>query len=641
MPDGNKVVIISSTVEDLKEFRKAACDAVVEAGYQPLMKDYSAAGGNPPLGECMKKIDDCDALVVIVAFRYGWIPSDQNAGEHKSISWLECERALKARKPVFAFVVDERCRWPAEKMQKYDIVNLLDEKKATAAQLEEIVRTEELLEQFKAWIGTTFVCMKFRTFADLKHHVFRSLVERMKKQDQVQNPQAMEKIAEGKSKIELTIRFPLTAEVATNYLVKLLQGLQRATLLFEKKIAEEILTEIQARPAEIEALRQKIESDADNAVKIARSYEGSGFIEIVAGGLATAILFNTFGSAIEKTWKKNGSKDRRGNVMSQITEDLPGRLWRWLYDWFHSPENKNMLLMNWSIHAREFENGKEMSPAISKNVIFINSIEDEAEYILIPGGAFFMGRNEEESKVSDLYFARFIVTKRQYRRFEQYMNGREPELQAILPHEKFKKVLAKYAETINGFAKYIEENDGDKWFISLDGKNVQLERPDHPVVGVSWFHAKAYCFWISALYWADWQHNKIEDERIEEWSSIFRLPTEQEWEWAAIGREPDGHMRRYPWGNDRPSGEHVNITVWGTTPVGAYPAGATPEGIMDMEGNVWEWTESQYDKEHPHRVLRGGSWNYGPQALRPVYRIKIEPDARDGLIGFRCVGTPY
>ena len=143
---------------------------------------------------------------------------------------------------------------------------------------------------------------------------------------------------------------------------------------------------------------------------------------------------------------------------------------------------------------------------------------------------------------------------------------------------------------------------------------------EQPVVGVNWFDAKMYCDWLNSQQ-----------------KGYYRLPTETEWEWAA-----SGGVRKYPWGDDEPTTDLSNygVNVGQTTPVGKYPAGATPDGLMDMAGNVWEWCEDWYDDKKVDRVLRGGSWNYPTLRLLCSYRTVSYPGGRYSYIGFRVVLVP-
>ena len=152
---------------------------------------------------------------------------------------------------------------------------------------------------------------------------------------------------------------------------------------------------------------------------------------------------------------------------------------------------------------------------------------------------------------------------------------------------------------------------------------------DHPVVQISARDAEAFC-----------AHHGL------------RLPSETEWEFAARGT--DG--RRYPWGDEAPRQEGADRRAnFGTVPccapdasdgyrqtapVGRYPAGASPFGMLDMAGNVWEWTSSAFSGRPEHRVIRGGGWGNNPYCLRVSYRHGNPPDFALDMVGFRCAGPP-
>ena len=138
---------------------------------------------------------------------------------------------------------------------------------------------------------------------------------------------------------------------------------------------------------------------------------------------------------------------------------------------------------------------------------------------------------------------------------------------------------------------------------------------DHPVVLVDHADATAYCAWRG--------------ERDGAWT---RLPTSAEWEAACQGRED----RLYPWG-DAWRGDALAADSTSTAPVGSHPSGATPDGIHDLLGNVFEWTSSTMPPpEGDEPVLRGCGWDDAPGTCRCAFRHGRPPGSRHVLIGFRC-----
>jgi formylglycine-generating enzyme required for sulfatase activity len=151
---------------------------------------------------------------------------------------------------------------------------------------------------------------------------------------------------------------------------------------------------------------------------------------------------------------------------------------------------------------------------------------------------------------------------------------------------------------------------------------------DHPVVYVSWDDARSFCHWMGG-----------------------RLPTEAEWEKAARGT--DGRI--YPWGNSPPDCTKANYADCGldtgTAAVGSHAAGASPYGVQDMAGNVWEWVNDWYSDKYYDRsparnppgghsnvkVMRGGGHYYDETSIPAFNRSYGPPSERDTGLGFRCI----
>jgi len=167
-------VFISSTEEDLKEYRAMARDAVVAAGFHPVMMEDFPSSGRPSLEECLRKVSECDLVVAIVAHRYGWEPPDQPAGDRKSITWLECERAESEGKPVLGFLVDKDCPWPSAQREEQLVADAIREGKATPALFKKVQRNVARLAAFKQWLNRN-IRANFRNPDDLRGKIGSAL----------------------------------------------------------------------------------------------------------------------------------------------------------------------------------------------------------------------------------------------------------------------------------------------------------------------------------------------------------------------------------------------------------------------------------------------------------------------------------
>ena len=161
---------------------------------------------------------------------------------------------------------------------------------------------------------------------------------------------------------------------------------------------------------------------------------------------------------------------------------------------------------------------------------------------------------------------------------------------------------------------------------------------------VSWQEAIEYCQWLELELTISPQTPPGVNRLMKDGWHVG-LPSEAEWEKAARGT--DGRI--YPWGKE-PSRSRANYGGGSPKPVGSYADGASPYGVLDMSGNVWEWTRSLYAL-YPYnptdgrenlqvlggRVLRGGSFNNSAESIRIAVRNFNDPDHRGNLAGFRLV----
>ena len=207
--------------------------------------------------------------------------------------------------------------------------------------------------------------------------------------------------------------------------------------------------------------------------------------------------------------------------------------------------------------------------------------------------------DRHEVELDGYFISRCLITNRQYQAFLQDTGHRLPDVDPAT--WKSYRLIHPYERT--------------RRFSWTDG--LPPGRQDHPVVLISRADAESYARWLS-----------------EHTDHTWRLPSEREWEKAARG--VDG--RRFPWG-DEFLADRLNSHDRGpfdTVPVGGYPAGASPFGLMDAAGQVFEWTSG--NKGEHRAIVKGGSWDdKGCGVCRPAARHSRPRDLKHILIGFRLI----
>src|SRR5690554_2590036 len=258
--------------------------------------------------------------------------------------------------------------------------------------------------------------------------------------------------------------------------------------------------------------------------------------------------------------------------------------------------------------------------------------------VLIPAGPFTMGTstepwaldNERPAHRVDLpayYIDAAPVTNGQYAEF--IADGGYDDPRWWTPEGWRHRVTAGLAAPMHW------RRDGDRWYYTRFGRTSPVA-PDELVVHVCFHEAQAYAAWAGK-----------------------RLPTEAEWEKAARFDPASGRSRRYPWGDEDPTPRHANLGQrhLSPAPVGAYPDGASPLGVHQLIGDVWEWVDTDFHgypgfaafpyREYSevfsgtdYKVLRGGSFGTDPVACRGTFRNWDFPIRRQIFAGFRCARDP-
>ncbi|RYZ30808.1 MAG: hypothetical protein EOO10_01510 [Chitinophagaceae bacterium] len=262
---------------------------------------------------------------------------------------------------------------------------------------------------------------------------------------------------------------------------------------------------------------------------------------------------------------------------------------------------------------------------------------EEPRVELVAGGTFVMGENSgnngtraHQVSIDSFEMGRHEITVSQFRQFIDETNYR---------------TTAERNQSSLVFTGIEWKPASVNWRYDTQGNPIDSTRDSLPVVHVSWIDANEYCQWLS-----------------QKTGKNYRLPTEAEWEYAARGMD----HRVYPWGDRLDAGHYANFAdrrttlAWRdpkiddgwaeTAPVGSYPRGASPFGIEDMSGNVYEWCLDFFDayrarnRVNPRgpmdgtkRVYRGGSWRSRAASLRASARAFNAPEYSSNDVGFRVI----
>jgi formylglycine-generating enzyme required for sulfatase activity/predicted phosphodiesterase len=266
---------------------------------------------------------------------------------------------------------------------------------------------------------------------------------------------------------------------------------------------------------------------------------------------------------------------------------------------------------------------------------------DPERWVALPGGSFYMGAQRSDQRAPN-YDP------------EAYENEAPVHRVRIDPFQ-----ISRFPVTVADFAQFLDDSPPDprRWRAGgadrppePDDWDAQQQHPSRPVVRVSWYHAMAFCAWLTDRLR---RHQNPKGRFSLADGLVVQLPSERQWEYAARGKQG----RRYPWGDQPPDPDRANYAdakVGDPSPVGIFPGDCTPEGVLDMAGNVVEWCLDAYDEysegdaDNPlrigeggvSRVLRGGAFYFSSWDLRCSFRYWVASVNRFRYVGFRCVLAP-
>jgi gamma-glutamyl hercynylcysteine S-oxide synthase len=295
-----------------------------------------------------------------------------------------------------------------------------------------------------------------------------------------------------------------------------------------------------------------------------------------------------------------------------------------------------------------------------------NAVDDTnrlGEMVTIPAGSFMMGNNGHEGYggpeelpqhlvyLPTYQIGKYEVTRGEYRNFMEaggYTNSSYWSAEGWKWKESdvidYAGMYGQVTHTVRP-NNQVKRGEPEHWAAEQEWIGHGYDHPrftqtdKHPVVGVTYYEAEAYCKWAGG-----------------------RLPTEAEWEKAARWDEKNRRANTWPWGDTWDAEKcnnpfDHNVAGGGykknqSAPVGSYPSGASPYGCMDMVGNAYEWVAAwaisypgnpkPYDHTQAFRLVKGGCWDDGPLSVRCAYRDWYLPPSSGGIgpgdsdyIGFR------
>jgi formylglycine-generating enzyme required for sulfatase activity len=591
-------VFISSTYEDLKEYRKAAIDAVIKSECAILAMEHFGARAEEPVEVSLDDVHKCDIFVGIYAHCYGFVPK----GSKKSITQQEYELAKKLGKPCLCFIVEEEFPWNP----------IFFEKEKYAA-----------LESFLKKIKDENTVTSFGSVVDFIVKFSFSLSIQLRKIDSGKDDKKDTTAGGGEN---------TKHQVFISY-----YGRKKGSSGTDREMADRVCAALEENGIRCWIDHRNIPPGRDWPDEINKAISQSKIMVLVLSSNSEKSRY----IKMEVTQAVNKNVTIIPFCIEDVT--LRGGLELLLVDcqWIfaHSGLKKQHLkrLVD-EVRARlgkkekKSEREKDVRAAPQKQAGSKKGLKEEpADVKAVKQKGYKVYKNDKNNWGAEFDYGIVMV----------YIPAGEFTMGSIDGEDNEKpehKVyldgywIGKFPVTFEQYDKYCEETAEKK------PNDEGWGRGKRPVINVTRDEAKVYCEWLN-----------------DKTSLVFKLPTEAQWEKAA--RCTDG--RKYPWGNffhiHKCNSKELDLGK--TSPVGEFLEGVSPYGCLDMSGNVWEWCADFFDEKYyekspaknpegaatgsGNRVVRGGANNSTKENLRTSSRGYSEPTNRHMYRGFRLAGSMY